>query len=104
MSSTSLRPTEYCWCGCKTEITPGNFFASGHDKIAEGAMLALRYEGTVARLLAENGFGPDNSIVDAAVADGKWKRCPTCGHPGNDRTMRNHTKMHAKSGRTTKEN
>lgn len=102
MSPNSLRDIEYCWCGCGTAVTPGNFFASGHDKIAEGALLALKYEGTVARLLAENGFGPSASIVDAAVQSGAWTRCPTCGHPGNERTMRNHAKIHAR-GRDPRE-
>ena len=42
-----LLPTGDCWCGCGAETTAGNFFAPGHDKFAEAAVINLRY-GSVA--------------------------------------------------------
>ena len=99
MSPSALHHQDFCWCGCKTKVTPGKYFAAGHDKLAEAAILALKYNGLVAQLLADNGFGPDVSVVDATVESGAWQRCETCGHPGNERTMNNHRQMHARSGR-----
>lgn len=99
MTRTPLRSRNLCWCGCKTQVSNGSFFARGHDKLAEAALLAAKYDSAVAQSLADHGFGPDNSVVAAAVADGGWERCPVCGHPGNDTTMRNHQAVHAKSGR-----
>jgi hypothetical protein len=104
MTKKPLRAAQLCWCGCKTEIGDSSFFARGHDKLAEAALLAAKYDGTVARLLAEHGYGPDNSVIHAAVANPEsgWERCPVCQHPGNEQTMRNHQRMHAR-GRDPKE-
>ena len=97
-----LRPARLCLCGCKTEIGDSSYFARGHDKLAEAAYLALKHDGTVARLLADNGYNETNSVIEAALADpaAGWERCPVCQHPGNPQTMRYHAKMHARSGRT----
>jgi hypothetical protein len=92
-----LRARQLCWCGCKTEISAGSYFARGHDKLAEAALLAAKYDGTVARLLDEHGYGPGKSVVGDAVARGDWQRCPVCGHPGNETTMRSHQTMHART-------
>lgn len=99
-----LRAPRLCFCGCKTEIGDSSHFARGHDNIAEAALLAIHFEASTARLLADHGYGPDNSVVDAAVAhpDTDWERCPVCQHPGNPQTMRHHQKMHARSERATK--
>jgi hypothetical protein len=74
-----LMPTGTCYCGCGGATTVGAFFLPGHDKRAEAAVLAARYGNQVVRLLAAHGFGPDRSVVDAAVADGGWTACPGCG-------------------------
>jgi hypothetical protein len=95
-----LRARQLCWCGCKTEISAGSYFARGHDKLAEAALLAAKYDGAVAQLLADHGFGPENSVAQAAVTNGGWERCPVCQHPGNDTTMRYHQAMHARPGGT----
>lgn len=53
-----------------------SFFSQGHDKIAEAALLAARYDNSVAPLIAHHGFGPDNGVREAAVENGNWERCP----------------------------
>ncbi|TGB13883.1 hypothetical protein E2651_07735 [Streptomyces sp. MZ04] len=60
--------------------------------MAEAALVAVRYEASVPRLLAEHEFGPDNSVTGAAVAEGRWERCDRCGYTGAPASMRNHEK------------
>jgi hypothetical protein len=57
MTSTRLIPTGYCWCGCEGETGLGSFFLSGHDKVAESAVILLEYGG-VPEFLQRHGFGP----------------------------------------------
>lgn len=93
-----LLPTGFCWCGCGKEVGIGKFFAQGHDKIAEAAFMAARYEGSVARLLHEHGYGPDNPVTEAAVNAGRWTHCtrPGCTYTGTPESVRRHeTKPHA---------
>lgn len=52
-----LLPTGECWCGCGTETPVGSFFASGHDKVAESAVILNEY-GSVPAFLVAHGFGP----------------------------------------------
>lgn len=87
-----LMPTGTCWCGCGAEVAFGSFFASGHDRAAEAALLAARYENSIARLIAEHGFGPHNSVRDAAVVSGYWGRCPngSCDYVGSPTGIRQH--------------
>ncbi|MFC8065563.1 hypothetical protein [Streptomyces sp. NPDC057293] len=94
-----LLPTGTCWCGCGAETGIGSFFARGHDKTAEAALLAVRYESSVARLLDHHGFGPKESVLDAAVAEGGWEVCSYCDYAGAPLSIRNHTrKYHEKRG------
>ena len=93
MSTTQrLLPTGACWCGCGEEVTLGAFFARGHDKVAEAALLATRYEGSVAQLLRGHGYDADNSVTDDAVRSGSWERCPRaeCNYVGSPASVRNH--------------
>lgn len=53
-----LIPTGECWCGCGDEASRGAFFKPGHDKVAESAVINIKYGG-VAEFLFENGFGPN---------------------------------------------
>lgn len=92
-TESRLLPTGTCWCGCGAEVGIGSFFAQGHDKIAEAALLVARYDGKVARLIAHHGFGPDKSVREAALENGdKWKRCPAsgCGYDGTPASIRTH--------------
>lgn len=52
-----LLPTGTCWCGCGKETAIGSFFLSGHDKIAEAAVICSEY-GSVAAFLVRHGYGP----------------------------------------------
>jgi hypothetical protein len=93
-SETRLMPTGTCWCGCGTQVGLGSFFSQGHDKIAEAALLAARYDNSVARLIAHHGFGPDNGVREAAVENGNWERCPgtECNYLGAPASIRVHRK------------
>lgn len=53
-----LLPTGECWCGCGAETAIGSFFAAGHDKVAESAVILTHYGG-VPEFLIAHGFGPD---------------------------------------------
>lgn len=98
MSKPRLLPTGNCWCGCGREVGLGKFFAQGHDKVAESALMAVRYEASVPRLLAEHGFGPDKSVTEAAVNKGGWEGCPRgCGYVGAPASIRNHLNRRCKN-------
>ncbi|HEX5568573.1 MAG TPA: hypothetical protein VFY14_16890 [Streptomyces sp.] len=95
MSTPRLLPNGFCWCGCGREVALGKFFAQGHDKTAEAALIAVRYDGSVPRILTEHGFGPDKSVTAAAVETGAWETCPHgCGYVGAPASIRNHTNRH----------
>ena len=92
-----LLPTGYCWCGCGEEVALGAFFARGHDKVAEAALLAARYDGSVAQLLRGHGYDADHSVTADAVRSGIWERCSHsgCNYAGSPASVRNHS---AKAG------
>lgn len=87
-----LIPTGTCWCGCGRQVGLGSFFAQGHDKVAEGALLAARYGGSVAQLLHGHGYGPGHSVTADAVSQGAWERCPghLCDYAGTPTSVRTH--------------
>ncbi|MGW7630548.1 hypothetical protein ACWGKO_16660 [Streptomyces griseoincarnatus] len=92
---TRLIPTGTCWCGCGQDANIGKFFTQGHDKVAEAALMAVRYDASVPRLLAEHGYGPDNSVRNAALTEGGWKECPHgCGYVGAPTSVRNHVRKY----------
>ena len=62
-----LIPTGECWCGCGTQTSIGAFFASGHDKIAESAIVKVEYKN-VPRLLKQHGYGPGGKNAFEALA------------------------------------
>lgn len=98
--TTRLLPTGTCWCGCGADVAIGSFWARGHDKIAEGALLAAEYEGAVARLLDKHGYGPDRSVTEAAVATGRWERCghDGCAYAGTPTSVRTHRSKEGHQG------
>ncbi|MGW1545054.1 hypothetical protein ACWCPM_33410 [Streptomyces sp. NPDC002309] len=53
-----LTPTGTCWCGCAKKTGAGSFFAPGHDKVAEAALLAVEFGSSVAQLPHAHGCGP----------------------------------------------
>ncbi|MFE9859020.1 hypothetical protein [Streptomyces sp. NPDC005780] len=90
MTDTNTAATGRCYCGCDTEIGFGRLFAAGHDKVAEAAYLAVHHNSSVAELLVSQGYGPDNPVVDAAVAKGGWQKCEHCDYKGAPASIRNH--------------
>ena len=90
-----LIPTGNCWCGCGAEVGIGSFFARGHDKIAEAALLAAEYGSSIPQLLHKHGFGPGHSVTAAAVDRKAWEKCPRCSYVGAPASVRTHLKKHA---------
>jgi hypothetical protein len=67
-----LLPTGECWCGCGGEMRErGNFFLPGHDKIAESAVILVKY-GSVPEFLVKKGFGPGGRNPRAELE--RWRR------------------------------
>lgn len=89
-----LMPTGKCWCGCEREVGLGKFFAPGHDKIAEAALMALKCDGSVAQLLHAHGYGSHHSVRRAAVDDPNcsWIQCADCNYSGAPASIANHRK------------
>ena len=69
--SERILPTGDCWCGCGSETTPGNFFVPGHDKVAESAVINLKY-GSVAEFMVAHDFGPSGRNPRSEMDD--WRR------------------------------
>ncbi|MEA2372844.1 MAG: hypothetical protein QOH12_3238 [Solirubrobacteraceae bacterium] len=59
-------PTGECWCGCGDGASRGAFFAPGHDKRAEAAVVKVIY-GSVPQLLLAHGFGHDGRSAATAL-------------------------------------
>lgn len=79
--NTRLVPTGYCFCGCGGEAEIGRWFVQGHDITAAAALRAV--EGLrLPHRLVEAGYGPEHSVVQAAVEQAGWKRCPGCAYAG----------------------
>ncbi|MER6092470.1 hypothetical protein [Streptomyces bluensis] len=87
-----LIPTGTCWCGCGAEVGIGSFFARGHDKVAEAALLAVEYGSSVAQLLHKHGYGAGHSVTEAAVRSEAWEKCvyDGCSYVGAPASIRNH--------------
>ena len=65
-----LITTGDCWCGCGQEAVIGKFFRSGHDKVAEAAVIRLEY-GSVPHFLVDHGFGPEGKNPRAELQRAK---------------------------------
>lgn len=96
-----LIPTGNCWCGCGREVGLGKFFAAGHDKISEAALLAIAYNGSVPHFLHAHGYGPHHSVTADAVAKNdttRWIECDQCdtrpGYRGTAESVRNHQRKY----------
>ena len=89
-----LIPTGTCWCGCGKQTGIGSFFARGHDKIAEAALTAAEFGGSVPQLLHRHGYGPGHSVIDEAVERGVWNRCDQCWYRGAPGSVNNHRRKY----------
>lgn len=68
-----LLPTGNCWCGCGAETPIGAFFAPGHDKRAESAVILAEY-GSVAEFLAAHGYGPGGKSPQATLVQRRQEK------------------------------
>lgn len=100
-----LIPTGNCWCGCGREVGLGKFFASGHDKISEAALVAIAYEGSIPHFLHAHGYGPHRSVTAHAVElnnTTSWEECDACttkpGYRGSAESVRNHKRKYHQGG------
>ncbi|MFJ8677204.1 hypothetical protein [Streptomyces sp. NPDC093589] len=93
-----LIPTGNCWCGCGKEVGLGKFFAAGHDKTAESALIALKYGGSVPHFLHAHGYGPQHSVTADAVDNTDWDECEECetrpGYRGAPASIANHKRKY----------
>ena len=94
-----LIPTGTCWCGCGKETGIGSFFARGHDKIAEAALMAAEYGSSVPQLLHKHGYNPGRPVIVEAVAQGDWVACGwvaagKCWYRGTRESVRGHTEKY----------
>ena len=78
-ATARLLPTGWCFCGCGQPAELGRFFVRWHDATAAAALRALM-NGSVAASLVAAGFGPDRSVVQAAVDRAGWMQCPDCAY------------------------
>ncbi|GLF98027.1 hypothetical protein [Streptomyces yaizuensis] len=86
-----LVPTGDCFCGCGGEAEIGRWFVRGHDITAAAALRAL--EGMkLPRRLVSLGFGPERSVVQAAVGEAGWVRCAGCAYVGTPANLASHTR------------
>ena len=63
-------PQGVCYCGCGTTVGPGKFFVATHDRIAEAALLAAEYEGSIANLIASHDYGGRKNLRFRGVDPG----------------------------------
>ncbi|WP_236655980.1 hypothetical protein [Streptacidiphilus jiangxiensis] len=89
-----LIPTGHCWCGCGTQTGIGSFFARGHDKVAEAALIAVQYGGSVPQFLHAHGYGPQHSVTHDAVEKTDWTTCTHCDYTGAPASVANHTRKY----------
>jgi len=68
--TTDISPTGTCWCGCGEATKPGSFFVVTHDRVAESAVIRMKY-GNIAKFLQHHGFGPDGENLRQSFDD--WK-------------------------------
>ncbi|MFE3381665.1 hypothetical protein, partial [Streptomyces anulatus] len=86
------------FCGACGSHSGVLFFSPpAHDKVAEAALIAVEYGGSVAQMLHAKGFGPSHSVTHKAREDAGWEECERCGYIGAPASMRNHEKKPHKS-------
>lgn len=59
----------------------GNWFVRGHDVTAAAALRAVEALRLPHQLMSL-GYGPERSVVEAAVQEAGWVRCPGCAYVG----------------------
>uniref|UniRef100_UPI004056E893 hypothetical protein n=1 Tax=Streptomyces olivaceus TaxID=47716 RepID=UPI004056E893 len=77
--------------GCGAEAAIGSWFVRGHDITAAAALRALQGM-RLPQQLVSLGFGPERSVVQAAVDEVGWVRCPGCAYAGTPVNLAAHTR------------
>ncbi|WP_345620000.1 hypothetical protein [Streptomyces ziwulingensis] len=81
MTETSESRIRGCFCGCGENAEVDRWFAQGHEVTAAAALHAV--QGLrLAHELVSLGYGPERSVVQTAVEEAGWARCPGCPHIG----------------------
>ncbi|MFF4531533.1 hypothetical protein ACFY1P_19970 [Streptomyces sp. NPDC001407] len=70
-----------CFCGCGENAGVAGWFVQGHDVTAAAALRAVE-DLRLPHQLMSLGFGPGRSVVEAAVWEAGWVRCPGCAYVG----------------------
>jgi hypothetical protein len=70
-----------CFCGCGEDVGTDGWFAPGHDALAVAALRAVE-ELRLPHQLMSLGFGPERSVVQTAIEEAGWVRCPGCLYIG----------------------
>lgn len=65
--SGCLLPAGTCWCGSGQEMATGAFFLSGHDKVAEAAVVLAEY-GSGPAFLVSHGYAPGRKNPSRVLA------------------------------------
>jgi len=68
-----LNPSGVCLCGCGKNTVNHTFFLSGHDKVAESAVINTLYGG-VPQFLMAHGFGPEGENPYETMERYRYKR------------------------------
>jgi len=63
--NTRQRPNGKCWCGCGAPTA--SFFAPGHDRRTEAAIVKVVY-GSLPDMLVKHGYGPDGMNLNEEAA------------------------------------
>jgi hypothetical protein len=71
--SPRMMPTGECWCGCRGETGVGSFFLSGHDKVAESAVVMVEYGG-VPEFMERHGYGPARGKKNPREVLDAWRK------------------------------
>jgi hypothetical protein len=74
------QPTGTCYCGCGSEVGPGAYFRTGHDKKAEGDLNAIRHRDSVVQRIIDCGYGPNGKNLHQNAIDLKVREL--CGIDG----------------------
>jgi hypothetical protein len=68
--SNDPQPNGKCWCCCGEPAGRKSFFKQGHDRVAESAVIMLKYGG-VPEFMAAHGYGPGRINIREEIE--RWR-------------------------------
>ncbi|MGG7574063.1 hypothetical protein [Streptomyces sirii] len=69
----------------------GKWFAQDHDVTAAAALRDVE-DLRLAHQLVSLGYGPERSVIEAAIQEAGWVRCPGCVYVGPSANLAAHTR------------